>query len=68
MGFNHRGPWPDGAYTTVRALPQSWAAVLAVRGHVLQSTECETRSEAFDLAIRKAEYEGIPSLVKRAEP
>ncbi len=58
--------WPDGAYTAVRAWRDQWAAVVAFRGRVLVANACETRAEAFDLAIRKAEYEGLPSLVRRA--
>lgn len=56
--------WPDGAYCTVRCLRDSWAAIVAVGGRILEMRQLPDRAEAFRLAVAKAEYEGLPCLVQ----
>lgn len=58
--------YPAGAYLTVRALRDEWAAVIAIRGNVISMATFKTRSEAFSAAIRKAEKEKLECLVQGA--
>ena len=41
----------------------AWAAVVAHQARVIALVEVQTRTEAFERAQRKAEYEGLPCLI-----
>ena len=73
LGFTHKGraaprKFPEGAYVTVRALADGWAAIVALHGEVRASAMLPDRAAAFDTAIRKATHEGLPCLVERVGP
>jgi hypothetical protein len=57
--------YPPGAYVAVRRTADAWAAVVAHEARVIVLAEVETRSEAFEMAERKAAYEGLPCLISR---
>ncbi|WP_136644658.1 hypothetical protein [Tabrizicola sp. YIM 78059] len=57
--------YPPGAYVTVRGFTDGWAAVVAHEGAVLSSVRLQERAEAFRVAERKAERDGLPCLITR---
>ena len=59
--------YPEGAYLTVRGLPDGWSAVIAVQGRVISRAVFSSREAAFESAISKAERDGLPALVEVRE-
>ena len=57
--------YPPGAYVAVRRTADAWAAVVAHQARVIALAELPTRTEAFEMAQRKADYEGLPCLITR---
>ena len=57
--------YPPGAYVTVRGFSDGWAAVVAHQGAVLSFVKLQERAEAFMVAERKAERDGLPCLITR---
>lgn len=57
--------YPEGAYLSVRSLPDGWRAVMAVRGSVIAHRTFSTRREAFDFVREAEQTTGLPSLVER---
>lgn len=58
--------YPEGAYVTVRGHGDgSWSAVVAHQGAVLSFVKLQARAEAFLVAERKAQRDGLPCLITR---
>lgn len=57
--------YPPDSYVTVRGFADGWAAVVAHQGAVLSFVKLKDRAEAFLVAERKAQRDGLPCLITR---